>query len=342
MITTALRLIELLRLIPRRLPGATASELVVALKLGGWRVHLRTVQRDLQELSVRYPLIAAGKPMRWHWAPSAKAIQLPGVDITGATIWALIELHLRPLLPPALVDELTPQFDAASDVLKQAGGRRSWVKRIARISSGYPLLPPPIDPQIYRLVADCVAQRQCFRATYRGRYETEFKTFDVNPLGLVVRDQVIYLVASLWDYETPIQLAIHRFQAVEPLDKSAIDVSGFDLQSYANSAFGYPVGTTIKLKVRFSEEAGFHLTEALLATDQRIKRGNGSYEISATVADTLQLRWWLLGFGDGVEVLGPARLRAELAAHAKGMSKSYAVSNAETVSVPKRGRKRTL
>jgi predicted DNA-binding transcriptional regulator YafY len=33
--------------------------------------------------------------------------------------------------------------------------------------------------------------------------------------------------------------------------------------------------------------------------------------LSATVADTAELRWWLLGFGEGVEVIGPKSLRNE-------------------------------
>jgi predicted DNA-binding transcriptional regulator YafY len=45
--------------------------------------------------------------------------------------------------------------------------------------------------------------------------------------------------------------------------------------------------------------------------------------VQATVADTQQLRWWLLGFGDKVEVLGPAGLRAEFAALAARLAARY-------------------
>ncbi|MBX3302969.1 MAG: WYL domain-containing protein [Nitrospira sp.] len=40
----------------------------------------------------------------------------------------------------------------------------------------------------------------------------------------------------------------------------------------------------------------------------------------ASNKDTLELRWWLLGFGDMVEVLGPKTLRKEFAATAKRLS----------------------
>jgi predicted DNA-binding transcriptional regulator YafY len=41
------------------------------------------------------------------------------------------------------------------------------------------------------------------------------------------------------------------------------------------------------------------------------------------VLDTQQLRWWLLGFGDGVEVMKPAKLRREFRDMARGMAEIY-------------------
>ena len=37
----------------------------------------------------------------------------------------------------------------------------------------------------------------------------------------------------------------------------------------------------------------------------------GWVRLQATVADTAQLRWWLMGFGGGVEVIKPVSLRQE-------------------------------
>jgi predicted DNA-binding transcriptional regulator YafY len=36
---------------------------------------------------------------------------------------------------------------------------------------------------------------------------------------------------------------------------------------------------------------------------------NGHQRLRATVPDTAQIRWWLLGLGDNVEVIAPASLR---------------------------------
>lgn len=36
------------------------------------------------------------------------------------------------------------------------------------------------------------------------------------------------------------------------------------------------------------------------------------FEVTATVQETMQLKWWILGFGAQLEVLQPAALRAQL------------------------------
>ena len=45
--------------------------------------------------------------------------------------------------------------------------------------------------------------------------------------------------------------------------------------------------------------------------------------VTATVPDTSQLRWWLLGFGGEVEVLKPGSLRRKIADAARAMARRY-------------------
>jgi len=46
-------------------------------------------------------------------------------------------------------------------------------------------------------------------------------------------------------------------------------------------------------------------------------------QVSATVTETPQLVWWLLGFGGRVEVLKPAGLRQQMVEIAKAMGARY-------------------
>jgi len=78
----------------------------------------------------------------------------------------------------------------------------------------------------------------------------------------------------------------------------------------------------------FEHDYGEHLLETPLSKDQQVEElEDGKLKITATVADTPQLRWWLMGFGAGVEVLSTSNLRSELADEYRRISAKYADGN---------------
>ena len=62
---------------------------------------------------------------------------------------------------------------------------------------------------------------------------------------------------------------------------------------------------------RINAGHGQHLLESPLATDQQVRSVANQLEVSATVVESDQLRWWLRGFGKAVTVFKPARLLDE-------------------------------
>ncbi len=140
----------------------------------------------------------------------------------------------------------------------------------------------------------------------------------------MARDNVLYLVCCLWNYGDVIQLALHRMASAELLDAEASVPDGFDLDAYiARGEFDIVTGEMLRLEARFSRDAAYHLRETPVAADQTLIDQGGELLLTATVLDTLQLRWWLLGFGADVEVLAPAGLREEMAQTARAMSVRY-------------------
>jgi len=80
----------------------------------------------------------------------------------------------------------------------------------------------------------------------------------------------------------------------------------------------------LKLRARVARGAAFHLRETALADDQVLAPVDDDVmELRATVNDTQQLRWWLLGFGPSIEVVKPAKLRRELANTAAATAALY-------------------
>ena len=86
----------------------------------------------------------------------------------------------------------------------------------------------------------------------------------------------------------------------------------------------YPWGGEILLDALFDAEVATHLREPRLSARQTLRYcPDGRVRVTARVRDTQQLRWWLLGFGDLVEVIGPETLREEFAETAREMYSLY-------------------
>ncbi len=87
-------------------------------------------------------------------------------------------------------------------------------------------------------------------------------------------------------------------------------------------AFG--PGEKIRLEVIFQPGYGDHLYETPLSKDQEIEQSSdGQLRVTATVAKTPQLQWWLLGFGEGVEVVNPEEIRTSIAETARAIAVVY-------------------
>ena len=119
--------------------------------------------------------------------------------------------------------------------------------------------------------------------------------------------------------------ALHRIQSVTVLDDPVEILAGFSIaEVIASGEFGFGDGKQIGLEAIFQHGKGDHLHETQISTDQvLVNMKEGRLRLKATVADTQQLVWWLLGLGDGVEVVKPLALRKRMKEEIEKMSVIY-------------------
>lgn len=329
---TIFRQWHMLRLIPRY-PGSVGTrELKDKLEREeGFTIDIRTIQRDLEKLSGIFPLTseADGKAMRWFWMKNAALFDIPGMDQQTALAFRLASAYLTPLLPLATVNHLQPHFQRAKEILepKRGAGLSLWPDKVCPIVRGPDLLTPEIKPEVQEVVTQALLQNRQAAVTYRSKEAEQAKSYSVHPLGLVFRDGIVYLVCTVKDYPDIRHLALHRMTSAELQDAPSRRPAGFTLERYVKKEkfFAYPLnGTLVQLEVLFEKDAAFHLSERTLAKDQRlIPQEDGRVLLQATVRDTLELRWWLLGFGDKIEVVGPKALREEFKLISRRMAARY-------------------
>lgn len=306
----------MLQWIPRYPLKVTSRELASRLASEGHDATKRTVERDLLALSSAFPLACddRSKPFGWSWQRDAPSFSVPGMSPLQAMVLNLARNHLQPMLPAHLLDPLRPYFRQADATLRNALGKRglaAWSQRVAVVQPTQPLLPPKVDQKVVAVVHEALARERQLEVRYRSRSAEREVTYRVHPLGLVYRGIVGYLVCTIADYTDLRSLALHRIHGARILDDVARIPKGFDLDAYAHSgAFGFRDEGPVKLELRMTKDAAEHLHETPLSEDQVILEDGrkGWVRVTATVHDTSQLRWWLLGFGSQIQVLKPSEL----------------------------------
>jgi predicted DNA-binding transcriptional regulator YafY len=329
---TLRRRLRLLQFIPRKHGRISTRELTDKLNEEGFVINQRSVQRDLKDLATIFPHLESDRSPDipgWRWREDTPLLELPTLDPAMALTFKLAANYLEALLPPDVVRVLDPYFERADQRLQGDvnPGYVNWSDKVKIVPRNQPLQPAHLNKGIITTLYQALFESRQVAGHYRNRQGEEAE-HRFHPLGLVFRESVIYLVATVEDYQDPRHFALHRFTECKLLDQPSQRPEGFDLQAYIDGgSFQYlrQPEAQIQLRLRFDGETGRHLQETPLSQDQQIQElADQRLEITATVLDTLQLRWWLLGFGNQVEVIDPPELREEFRGIANALQQRYA------------------
>jgi predicted DNA-binding transcriptional regulator YafY len=321
---------QMLRLIPRQPQKITAGDLHKKLTAEKFDVGKRTVERDLQSLSGLFPLVSdeRDKPYGWSWKQDAPLFSLPGLSQTEALTLAMVEQHLKTLLPASTLQQLNPYFNSARQHLNNAPKSehaRAWLDKVRTVPASQPLLPPDIKPDVLQTVYEALLADCQLTVKYIKRGKKSAVEYRIHPVAVIQRDHVSYLYCRFDDYEDLRTLAIHRIQSATMLNEASSIPADFSIDKVIEEGkFGFCEKGLITLEAIFYNGAGNHLFETPLSRDQTLsEQEDGTLRLTATVPHTLQLGWWLLGLGDGVEVIQPEALREKMAATIDKMQARY-------------------
>jgi len=328
---TLMRQWQMLRLIPRKPSKMATTEVKLRLEEEGFNVTQRTIQRDLITFSSIFPLVCddRDKPYGWSWVSDADVMDIPGMDSHTALAFFLAKEHLQPLLPVGTVNHLKPHFAAAQVVLDKVdngSGAPSWKNKVRVLHRGANLISPNVKPAVQGVVYDALLLNRQVKVTYLSRQQVTSKEYIINPLGLVIKDGIFYLVYTFDGYDDYRLLTLHRMLIAEKMNVPSVLPNAFNLDDYIElgelnfGAWGY-----IDLKAKVSAHVAFHLKECQLDINQSISElDDGCFLLQAHVLDTSELRWWLTGFGAQVEIIEPVELRHEFHEMAKTLLSNYA------------------
>ncbi len=327
---TTLRYLKLLASLPRYPDRIGVKALQEKLERDNpeYAVSLRTMQRDLERLSGIFPIscIEQGRAKYWFWTEKDALTQIPDMGAPTALALRMAEEYLQAVLPPPTLALLRPYFRHAHTVLADTE-LGAWASKVWSIHRGPDLIPPEVRAEVHDAVCEALLEARQLAVTYRRRGAATPSERLLHPAGLVTRAGVVYLVAYVGDHSDLRHFALHRMTTAQVRAEKARSASGFSLDRHvhAEDAFAYPLSERpISLKLLAVDAVVEHLSESRLSEDQRMTPGpDGRTLIEATVADTRELRWWLRGFGDHVEVQSPAALRSEFEEQSRALRALY-------------------
>lgn len=327
---TLTRYLQLLRLLPRFPQKITSQRLHEQLTDQGFAITKRSVERNLQDLSLTLPIACDDREQTygWSWQREAPALNLPALSVPEALTLAMVETHLKAFLPQPMVKTLEALFRAARQRLDSEPPPhrgRSWLSKVRIVPPTQALLPPRVVAAVHETVSQALLEERQLKISYRRAGSKTHASYLVHPLGLIQRGTVLYLAVRYEGHEDVRTLALHRIRSAEIQHEAATGPRGFSLDDQvARGTYHFGGGEKLRLVAIFDTDTAEHLLESPLSVDQQVEEtADGRIQITATVLDTLQLRWWLLGFGEYVEVVAPSALREAFASTAAVLAKRY-------------------
>jgi predicted DNA-binding transcriptional regulator YafY len=156
-----------------------------------------------------------------------------------------------------------------------------------------------------------------------GRTGTESNR-KLNPYRVWYRSGGLYVVGMDHKSDEIRTFAVDRIRQIEPTDQKFEIPESFDFDSYMSSSFGVIADQAVKIRIRFERSWTTYVQERSWHDSQQFQElAGGKLELSLDVANTPDLRNWILSFGSGAEVLEPKALRAAVKREFQDALKRY-------------------
>lgn len=171
------------------------------------------------------------------------------------------------------------------------------------------------------------AERRKVRVTYtvRGTYERVLWPLFLEPSPL---GHAIYLLA--WDEKVgePRSYKVERISSVAVQEERFTPPAGFDVGRHLAAAWGIWGGENpVEVVLVFSESVAKRVAETEWHPSQELSHlPDGRVRLRLQIGSWLEIRHWVLGWGETCEVVAPAELRESVKEAVSALTRLYGVA----------------
>jgi predicted DNA-binding transcriptional regulator YafY len=139
------------------------------------------------------------------------------------------------------------------------------------------------------------------------------KPFVLEPYTLLVYKKGLYLAGYSHHHKSVRTFSLDGFRDIDRLKKDHFEYpKDYHPSKLVEGAFGMIGGPRTQVRLLFEARVGRFVRRRLWHPTQKVTTTERGVEMTMEVAGTVELRSWILGWGDQVEVLEPESLRDEI------------------------------
>jgi len=283
----------------------------------------RTVFRDLKELQ------AIGVPYRFDSANQGYTVDpeffLPPIDLNLQEAFSLLLLVHKagkklqlPFRNSALLAGLKIENNLPTKI------RQHCSISLRNISTKItPQAPMSQLDRVFATIQKAIVKKQKLTLCYKSLFESQIITTELCPYHLLYNKRAWYVLGYSAMHKAIRTFKLNRIIEITKLDKLFIDTRGFDIDEHFGRAWSMiPEGRLYNIKLRFLPKVAHNVTEVLWHdTQQHQFQDDGSVIMEFRIDGVNEISWWILSYGDQVQVLSPKVLREKIVRIAKNMIK---------------------
>ncbi len=285
------------------------------------KISKRTVFRDLSELrKVGVPCNFDQRTSRYRIDPKF-FLSAPNLDDKEALGLLMLahkarnHIHL-PFRDSALRAALKIENDLPEKTKRFCGTALEKISIKADPQEKLDLLD-----QKFTQLLDAILNKQVVTICYYSSVGQEDMVTNLCPYHLMHNNYAWYVLGKEESSKKILILRLSYIRELQVLNKCFIENEKFDLSEHIGRAWSIvPEGRLYNVKLRFIPEIAHNVTDVQWHSTQTVVfQEDGSAIMEFRVDGLKEITWWVLSYGDRVQVLAPAALRQRIIEIAQNM-----------------------
>jgi predicted DNA-binding transcriptional regulator YafY len=178
-----------------------------------------------------------------------------------------------------------------------------------------------VTEKIFLQLIEAILKKRVVNVEYCLPEQRKSMMFDLNPYHLFFNDHVWYVLGKSEPYRETHIFKLNQIKKLTVLDRCFVEDEKFDLKEELGLAWlMIPEGKLYHVKLRFLPEVAHDVAEVQWHDTQTVTfEDDGSVIVEFHVDGLNEITWWVLSYGDKVQVLAPTTLRQRIVEMARNI-----------------------